>query len=765
MSKKIIRRAKEAAKDRIRSVQTHVQAERRHQSRSRRGNVYGRVLPPPPALKNWSSSPKSSGVQLSSIDEDFEVALREDEFSNPFFDEPAGWQVVEHPSHHHSHSGQNLGGLEHSDSEEDLPELEEQQGDPLLGQVAATLDMMEGEYKDDRTSSLEQHTLSTPTSADVPIHTPNSNGLVLEHTESQSEAHLETVPLPLKPHEPEVAVTMEGSSYETKDTNDVINSSKGHQHTHVPAGQTDMTSEESRGPLPSDPDVGRLPRDCTKDDDDLDEAEFMTEPGLPELPSVEELLEHGIEALKLKDHISPHDSPLSSPPSSDEGEIRFEPSHPNAAIIEQEVENVEVEETKPQTSHASSEETHGTKVEANEAHVHAPRVDEIPVDDGPSIEPSDNNSSLGQQREGCACSQEGGRLSSSPVASSDTDSISDSRLQTQSNSHPLFTSATKHPLIPDSPSEDICHALHERRKHFEENGTSGIGSFEYIDKDDLFPIQEDYFAVDQSKQKSKKAKPLRPSSPPSRPPPPTKRNSEGKMPPPRPNYSPNLQRKDINRKLGGTQGAEVGDKTSSEKREGLLKEKTEERAQVKLVKPLGSSPPNLASISPLKQVSVSPSLSSGSHLQNGKQPNDKLFPGDLVKQKDVQKLSLSSNMQDGPLQSRDATKRDKDVSENKNATINSDESQQTSLPMAYHLLLAGILYLYYSLNFSDYLAGLLAGFLLVYLTLGVAFVYYVHQVERSGEVKEKASSSIQLSESFVKRMNVNFDTIRVYQVG
>ena len=311
--------------------------------------MYGRVLPPPPALKNWSSSPKSSGVQLSSIDEDFEAAIREDEFSNPFFDEPAGWQVVEHPSHHQSHSGQNLGGLEHSESEEDLPELEEEQGDPLLGQVAATLDMMEGDKDDDRTSSLEQHTLSTPTSADVPIHTSNSNGLVLEHTDSQSEAHLETVPLPVKPHEPEEAVTMKGSSYETSN---VINSSEVHQHTHVPVRQTDMT-EESRGPLPSDPDVGHLPRDCTKDDDDLDEA---AEPGLPELPSVEELLEHSIEALKLKDHISPHDSPhdspLSSPPSSDEGEIRFEPSHPNAAIIEQEGEKVEVEESKPQTSHA-----------------------------------------------------------------------------------------------------------------------------------------------------------------------------------------------------------------------------------------------------------------------------------------------------------------------------------------------------------------------------------------------------------------------------
>ena len=66
---------------------------------------------------------------------------------------------------------------------------------------------------------------------------------------------------------------MEGSLYETKD---VINSNKGHQHIHVPAGQTDMTSEESEGLLPSDhdADVGRLPRDCTKDDD-LDEAELM----------------------------------------------------------------------------------------------------------------------------------------------------------------------------------------------------------------------------------------------------------------------------------------------------------------------------------------------------------------------------------------------------------------------------------------------------------------------------------------------------------
>ena len=744
MSKKIIRRAKEAAKERIRSVQTHVheQAERRHQSRSnRRSNVYGRVLPPPPALKNWSSSPKSSGVQLSCIDEDFEAALREDEFSNPFFDEPAGWQVVEHSPHHHSHSG----GL---DGEEDFPELEEQQGDPLLGQAATTLDMMEGQHKyEDRINSLEQHTMSTPTSTDVPIHTSNSNGFVSEHTQSPSEVHLETVPLPVKPCESEEAATMEGSLYDTKDVNNVVNSSEGH---HVPVGQTDKPSEECRGSLPSDqdPDVGHLPRDCTKDDDDLDEEELMTEPGLPELPSVEELLQHGIEALKVKDPISSHDSSLSSPPSSDEGEIHFEPSsNPSAAIIEQNVEEVEVEDSKLQTNHAPSEETLGTEVEVSEAHIDAPRETETPVDDPPLIEKPDNNSDLTQPRDGLACSQEEGRLSSSPAASSDTDSISDPKLQTQSNSHPLLTSATKHPLIPDSPSGDIHHDLQERRKHFEENGASSIGSFEYIDKDDLFPIQEDYFAVDQSKQKSKQVKPPRPSSPLSRPLSLGKRNSEGKIPPPRPNYSPNLQR---NRKLGGTQGTEVGDKSSSEKHAREKNVTTEERAQVKLVQPLRSSPLNLVSVSPTKLAPVSPSLSSDSRLQNSKQPSDELSPDDFVKQKDLQR--------------RDATKEGNTMSEN--ATIDSEEeSHQASLPMAYHLLLAGVLYLYYSLNFSDYLAGLLAGFLLVYLTLGVAFVYYVHQVERTGEVKEKTSGSIQLSESFVKRMSVDFDNIRVYQVG
>ena len=744
MSKKIIRRAKEAAKERIRSVQTHVheQAERRHQSRSnRRSNVYGRVLPPPPALKNWSSSPKSSGVQLSCIDEDFEAALREDEFSNPFFDEPAGWQVVERPPHHHSHSG----GL---DGEEDFPELEEQQGDPLLGQAATTLDMMEGQHKyEDRINSLEQHTMSTPTSTDVPIHTSNSNGFVSEHTQSPSEVHLETVPLPVKPCESEEAATMEGSLYDTKDVNNVVNSSEGH---HVPVGQTDKPSEECRGSLPSDqdPDVGHLPRDCTKDDDDLDEEELMTEPGLPELPSVEELLQHGIEALKVKDPISSHDSSLSSPPSSDEGEIHFEPSsNPSAAIIEQNVEEVEVEDRKLQTSHAPSEETLGTEVEMSEAHIDAPRETETPVDDPPLIEKPDNNSDLTQPRDGLASSQEEGRLSSSPAASSDTDSISDPKLQTQSNSHPLLTSATKHPLIPDSPSGDVHHDLQERRKHFEENGASSIGSFEYIDKDDLFPIQEDYFAVDQSKQKSKQVKPPRPSSPLSRPLSLGKRNSEGKIPPPRPNYSPNLQR---NRKLGGTQGTEVGDKSSSEKHAREKNVTTEERAQVKLVQPLRSSPLNLVSVSPTKLAPVSPSLSRDSRLQNSKPPSDELSPDDFVKQKDLQK--------------RDATKEGNTMSEN--ATIDSEEeSHQASLPMAYHLLLAGVLYLYYSLNFSDYLAGLLAGFLLVYLTLGVAFVYYVHQVERTGEVKEKTSGSIQLSESFVKRMSVDFDNIRVYQVG
>ena len=91
---------------------------------------------------------------------------------------------------------------------------------------------------------------------------------------------------------------------------------------------------------------------------------------------------------------------------------------------------------------------------------------------------------------------------------------------------------------------------------------------------------------------------------------------------------------------------------------------------------------------------------------------------------------------------------------------------ETHLTMPYHLLLTLLLYLYYSLNISPYLAGLLAGTLTLYMFLGSVFIYYVHYIEREREERRQESrrAAVKVSEDFVRTMKVDFSKLKIYQV-
>ena len=107
------------------------------------------------------------------------------------------------------------------------------------------------------------------------------------------------------------------------------------------------------------------------------------------------------------------------------------------------------------------------------------------------------------------------------------------------------------------------------------------------------------------------------------------------------------------------------------------------------------------------------------------------------------------------------------VSSVSTTTTSSDQqlkSEGADLSPSLHLLLSLFLYLYYSLNIFPYLAGLFAGFLMLYVFLGSVFVYYVHSIEKEREERREQKRKVSVSDDFVQSMKVDFNKIKEYQV-
>ena len=378
------------------------------------------------------------------------------------------------------------------------------------------------------------------------------------------------------------------------------------------------------------------------------------------------------------------------------------------------------------------------------------------------------------------------------------------------NEHMLLFDASEHPLSPNTsyeeglPHEDSTAGPREQR--------DPLDSFVKIDKNDLFPIEEDHFSKDssvretsysagrttfsnQSSKPSRPAVPSRPRHPPTAPPRPNpplvKKNSAGKIPPPRPSYSPKLQR----RKAAASNIPPAVQETAVDLSSNQKSRSNGAITKVKLVQPLGRAPPprvgkSRAESSPLfiasrevgslvKDSEPSYSRSSGSSSAPDatsllKQQGSLTAQSHTLIEADVPKPPESFTKPESKATTEAAAGVTKSDQKKEDVLFDEDDKPRhvqeeeflPGLAIEYLLLLAGILYLYFSLNIFTYVSGFLAGLLLFYELAGGAFIYYVHNMEegKSEEAEERSRESLSPSDEFVQSMMVNFNKLKGYQV-
>ena len=380
------------------------------------------------------------------------------------------------------------------------------------------------------------------------------------------------------------------------------------------------------------------------------------------------------------------------------------------------------------------------------------------------------------------------------------------------NDNVLLFDASEHPLSPNTSYEEWLPPPEETTTGPQEQ-RDPQDSFVKIDKDDLFPIKEDYFTEEprvkqtgyttgrtttSSSKPGRPAVPPRPYQRPARPvrpkPPLQKRNSAGKTAPQRPSYSPKLRRKEPARPAAVQETAvdSCGSQESRSDGAGI---------KVKLVEPLGRAPPSRVGKSPLpsrdslltasgqvgplglvkddgpgyNRVSLSSSApdTASSLTQRASPParsHSQSKAGSPKPSAISESKITSENMKSSSATSRKSTSEVIKTDRKEDVLFDEDDNQQEgflhNLPLEYLASVAVLLYLYFSLNIFAYVSGFLAGFLIFYLAAGAALIYYVQNVEegRGGEAEGKSLSSAQ-SQEFVKRMNVDFDQLRGgYQV-
>ncbi len=269
-----------------------------------------------------------------------------------------------------------------------------------------------------------------------------------------------------------------------------------------------------------------------------------------------------------------------------------------------------------------------------------------------------------------------------------------------------------------------------------------------------------------------------------------KKNSVGKTPPPRPPLSPQVHR----RMKSSPKLLSPPHQTAS----SACGTGTDEVVP-KLVQPLGAARGN-ATLPPETAVGVvrggaKQQGESGEPLSDAE--DDDLFPNDTKKMRELEEnmalaMRESDNSNSSPIPPPAAPPRlenstpsphphtattatdretDKVTTEEKPtslSTTTSDrqqpETEEADFPPSVHLLLSLALYLYYSLNIFPYLAGLFAGFLMLYIFLGSVFVYYVQAIEREREDKKEQRRNVSVSDDFVQSMKVDFNKLKEYKV-
>ena len=318
---------------------------------------------------------------------------------------------------------------------------------------------------------------------------------------------------------------------------------------------------------------------------------------------------------------------------------------------------------------------------------------------------------------------------------------------------------SQHPLQGSSTHHNNGYHLDSGVYDHDHDSFLASHSTETTDGEDMFAIQEDYFSRGGLKETSHMSsgndplsnnrslkKPVGKRLTSSRSPvgssshtphtTPPKRNSAGRIPPQRPQMSPNLRRK---------LHQPSPDPTSIEKEvhqqkhlQGHLLEPATKKNRV-VADDLfdnDSVPVHL----PHYSTKTRPDSSVLDHppTTSAKEPLKQDTAGDHVK---PQTLSQAESK------------------------LPSEDSDEPELTLTYHLLLACLLYFHYTFSSSSYLAGLLTGFLLVFLLVGSVFIYYVSTIEsEKREKKNRRSRFVQPSEDFLRTMDVNFEKIKNYKV-
>lgn len=315
-----------------------------------------------------------------------------------------------------------------------------------------------------------------------------------------------------------------------------------------------------------------------------------------------------------------------------------------------------------------------------------------------------------------------------------------------------LTPTREHPLNPNA-TESEDELFPDDAKYLQDSPEKEKGGGENLESQTSLEIKDDHFSASPGEQRKKPPVPRqqnpRPPVPQPLPPRLLKQNSEGKVPPPRPPRSPQLQRKLLQkqqkeRTLSKTQPPSKMQSAHTRTTHSSMPRDVE-RAKLKIVHPLGTAPRDLISAT---TTSSPPKLSPRVALRDQAVPDggSSVDPPTLPPS-----APTKTSSQDDDLFKDEET-------ETSTSTWAADEglAEPPFFPLSTHLLIAGLLYIYYALNPFVYLAGLLAGFLTFYLVLGAVFILYVQNEDDSSR-EMVDTPTLQLSDDDLKLMEIKFD--------
>lgn len=451
----------------------------------------------------------------------------------------------------------------------------------------------------------------------------------------------------------------------------------------------------------------------------------------PPSPSLDDLLEHGSAALRSHSdspllgsphspHASPHSSPLEFSPSpltssneTETNELFYSVTnqlYPHAASNSKNISPAEAQiliDSRDQTHINSKEIDSSRRMDTGEKVI----LDEATIDDSLFAEstahrPSPIDIAPEKQVRRNLCVEGKDELGLSPASDhplSHSDDGEEGEVKEK-----VYTTKSH---VPDSEDE----LFPDDAKHMQD--------FVAREKSNTLDIKEDYFSSTPGEQRKKMAPP-RPS-----PPAPYRQNSSGKVAPPRPPRSPQLKARLIMRRTQPKAKSPVPPSTQTP---------AIERARVSPAKSLDSVPTSTAANTSVKPPKIA------SH-ENQEMPL----------------LESPDSSVDPPPLATVTTESHKAVVTSQQEDVGLDDeaaevfTEPAFFPLHIHLLLVGVLYIYYSFNPFVYLAGLMAGFLTFYLLLGAVFVLYVQNEE---EVAASCQSPIpELSPDFMKSMSVRLE--------